>query len=178
MQKNREMRHAQRKRVNLEFAWPTTPFHLVLVEPSIPPNTGNIARLCAATGSTLHLVEPLGFELSEKQLRRAGLDYWDAVKIHIHPDLSTYLKEYHTARKILFSTSGKQSHYQIQYAPGDHLVFGNETVGLPDSLIAQHQADLIANIPIQLDLVRSLNLSNSASIALYEALRQQNPISK
>ena len=172
MQKNREMKHRNRFRESLPFAWPTTPFHLVLVEPSIPPNTGNIARLCAATASTLHLVEPLGFDLSEKQLRRAGLDYWDAVKIHIHPSLSAYLEAYPNARKILFSTSGQQSHYQIKYTLGDHLVFGNETLGLPDPLIAQHPPELIANIPIQLDLVRSLNLSNSASIALYEALRQ------
>ena len=167
------MRHRNRERVSIPFNWPEKAFHIVLVEPSIPPNTGNISRLCAATGSVLHLVGPLGFDVSEKQVRRAGLDYWDAVQIERHESLERYLGQYATARKILFSTSGKQSHFQIRYQEGDHLIFGNETRGLPDALIEQHAPELIANIPIRLDLVRSLNLSNSASIALYEALRQQ-----
>ena len=167
-----KMRHRKRERVPLPFPTVRPPLHIVLVEPSIPPNTGNIARLCAATATILHLVGPLGFDLSEKQLRRAGLDYWDAVEIRVHPHLPDYLQEYAAARKILFSTSGPQAHWDISYRAGDHLVFGNETRGLPDELIAEHPCGLIANIPMRLDLVRSLNLSNSASIALYEALRQ------
>ncbi len=173
MKKNEQMRHATRTRVEVDFRWPDLPFNIVLVEPAIPPNTGNIARLCAATGTILHLVEPLGFELSEKQLRRAGLDYWDSVPLHTWPDFDTFLSQNHTGRKFFFSTAGTQNFFEVEYRPGDYLVFGNETVGLPDGLLERH-ADRVCNIPIQLDHVRSLNLSNCASIVLYEALRQIN----
>ncbi|MCF7817218.1 MAG: tRNA (cytidine(34)-2'-O)-methyltransferase [Kiritimatiellales bacterium] len=173
MKKNEQMRHSERKRVELDFQWPDVPFNIVLVEPSIPPNTGNISRLCAATGSVLHLVEPLGFDLSEKQLRRAGLDYWDSVDLRTYPDLGTFFTQNPGGSKYFFSTAGHQGYSEVAYAPGDYLVFGNETVGLPDALLAEHPAQ-VCNIPIKLDCVRSLNLSNCAAIVLYEALRQNN----
>lgn len=173
MKKNEQMRHSTRQRVELDFTWPSAPFNIVLVEPSIPPNTGNISRLCAATGTVLHLVEPLGFDLSEKQLRRAGLDYWEAVKLHTWPDFDAFLEHNPEGRKHFFSTAGSRSFFEIDYEPGDFFIFGNETVGLPDVLI-EHHRDRVCNIPIRLDAVRSLNLSNCASIVLYEALRQIN----
>jgi tRNA (cytidine/uridine-2'-O-)-methyltransferase len=171
MKKNEQMRHAGRKRIELDFQWPETPLNIVLVEPSIPPNTGNISRLCAATGSVLHLVEPLGFDLSEKRLRRAGLDYWDSVDLRRYPNLETFLEQNPGGNKYFFSTAGHQSYAEVEYAPGDYLVFGNEAVGLPDDLLAAHP-EQVCNIPIKLDSVRSLNLSNCAAIVLYEALRQ------
>ena len=170
---NEAMRHSGRKRVSLDFNWPAQPLHLVLVEPSIPPNTGNIARLSAATGSILHLVEPLGFDLSEKKLRRAGLDYWDAVDIRIHPNFEHFLEQNPTGEKYFFSTGGTKNYTEVTYAPGDYLIFGNETFGLSDALLAQH-AQHLCNIPIRLDHVRSLNLSNCTALVLYEALRQLN----
>jgi tRNA (cytidine/uridine-2'-O-)-methyltransferase len=173
MKKNEQMRYSERKRVELDFQWPGVPFNIVLVEPSIPPNTGNIARLCAATGSALHLVEPLGFDLSEKQLRRAGLDYWESVELHTWPDFDAFLEGNADGRKHLFSTAGKRNFLEADYQPGDYLIFGNETVGLSDELLDRYPEN-ICNIPIRLDSVRSLNLSNCASIALYEALRQIN----
>ena len=174
MKKNEQMRHSARRRIEMDFRWPAVPFNIVLVEPSIPPNTGNIARLCAATGSVLHLVEPLGFDLSEKQLRRAGLDYWASVELHTYPDLDAFLDRNPGGRKFLFSTAGRTSVFDVAFRPGDFLVFGNETVGLPDGLIARHPPEQVCNIPIRLDHVRSLNLSNCASIVLYEALRQNH----
>lgn len=173
MKKNEQMRHSERKRVEMDFAWAEPPFNIVLVEPSIPPNTGNISRLCAATGTVLHLVEPLGFDLSEKQLRRAGLDYWESVKLHQYPNFETFMEQNPNGRKFFFSTAGKKNLYDVEYQPGDYLIFGNETFGLPDALLEQYPDDVL-NIPVQLDCVRSLNLSNCASIALYEALRQIN----
>lgn len=173
MKKNEQMRHSARKRVEMDFTWPDTPFNIVLVEPSIPPNTGNISRLCAATGTSLHLIEPLGFDLSEKQLRRAGLDYWESVDLHTWPDIDTFFEQNPAGRKRMFSTGGKRNFFEVGYQPGDYLIFGNETVGLPDALLELHPED-VCNIPIRLDNVRSLNLSNCASIVLYEALRQIN----
>lgn len=173
MNKNEQMRHSARHRIELDFNWPDPPMNIVLVEPSIPPNTGNIARLCAATGTVLHLVEPLGFDLSEKQLRRAGLDYWENVELRIWPDFDAFMLQNKTGRKHLFTTAGRKSVYDAEYRPGDCLVFGNETLGLPDELLERYPENH-CNIPIRLDHVRSLNLSNCASIALYEALRQIN----
>ena len=174
MKKNEQMRYTDRKRVEMDFSWPELPFHIVLVEPSIPPNTGNISRLCAATGSVLHLVEPLGFDLSEKQLRRAGLDYWDSVQLHTWPDFDTFLQANPAGRKWFFSTGGSTNLFDIPFQPGDYIIFGNETFGLSDELLKQQPSDQVCNIPILLDHVRSLNLSNCASIVLYEALRQQS----
>lgn len=173
MKKNEQMRHSSRKRIELDFMWPATPFNIVLVAPSIPPNTGNISRLCAATGTILHLVEPLGFDLSEKQLRRAGLDYWDSVELHTYTDFDAFLDGNPNGRKLFFSTGGNRNFFDVEFHPGDYLVFGNETVGLPDELLTRH-SNHVCNIPIKLDHVRSLNLSNCASIVLYEALRQIN----
>ncbi len=152
--------------------WPDPPLHIVLVEPLIPPNTGNISRLCAATGTMLHLIEPLGFDISEKQVRRAGLDYWNAVDLRVHPSFEALCSQHPAGRKFLFSTAGKTSLFEAAFQPGDFLVFGKETTGLPDELIRSHPPERVCNIPIQLDSVRSLNLSNCAAIALYEALRQ------
>ena len=173
MKKNENMLHSERKRVEVDFEWPDTPLNIVLLEPSIPPNTGNISRLCAATGSILHLVEPLGFDLSEKQLRRAGLDYWDAVDLRTYPNLDAFFEKNPTGQKYFFSTAGHQNYSEVEYAPGDYMIFGNEATGLPDELLAAHPQQ-VCNIPIQLDHVRSLNLSNCAALVLYEALRQIN----
>jgi len=173
MKKNEQMRHSERKRVELEFQWPQAPFNIVLVEPSIPPNTGNISRLCAATGSRLHLVEPIGFDISEKQVRRAGLDYWDAVDLTTYPDIETFFEQNPDGNKYFFSTAGHQSYSKVDYIPGDYLIFGNEPLGLADDLLEKYP-DQVCNIPIKLDAVRSLNLSNCAAIVLYEALRKIN----
>jgi tRNA (cytidine/uridine-2'-O-)-methyltransferase len=157
----------------LPFGWPARPFSVVLVEPEIPPNTGNIARLCAATGSPLHLVEPLGFQLTDQAMKRAGLDYWPHVDLHRHASWARYLETAAPPRVWLFSTSGRQSLYDVTYQPGDALVFGSETAGLSQDILAAHP-DQVVGIPMQPGKVRSLNLANSVSIALYEALRQQS----
>ncbi len=171
MSSNYQMRHANRERHELPFDWPKEPFHIVLVEPMIPPNTGNIARLCAATGTILHLVGPLGFDISDKQLRRAGLDYWENVNIKNHTNFEEYISKFPTAEKYFFTTSAKKDHANISYQPGSHLIFGNEAKGLSDELIDRYSTKCY-NIPIKLNAVRSLNLSNAASIALYTALRR------
>jgi tRNA (cytidine/uridine-2'-O-)-methyltransferase len=142
----------------------------VLVEPEIPPNTGNIARLCAATGSILHLVGPLGFRLDEKSVRRAGIDYWHLVDVRQHLDLSHFSHAFPGARWRLMSASAPRSYLAAHFQPGDALLFGRESVGLPDDLLAAH-ADSVFAIPT-LGQVRSLNLANAASIVVYEALRQ------
>jgi tRNA (cytidine/uridine-2'-O-)-methyltransferase len=173
MKQNEQMRHSERKRVEMNFQWPDVPFNIVLVEPSIPPNTGNISRLCAATGSRLHLVEPLGFDISERQVRRAGLDYWDSVDLTVYPDFETFLNRNPDGRKFFFSTAGHRNFHDVGFQSGDYFIFGNETFGLSDALL-EKQGENVLNIPIQLDCVRSLNLSNCAAIVLYEALRQIN----
>jgi len=162
-----------RPRTQLPFQWPDPPFNIVLVEPDIPQNTGNIARLCAATGTVLNLVEPLGFQLTDKLVKRAGLDYWDAVTVNRFPNLGTFQEKFSTVRKIFFSTNGSKNYTEAEYQPGDCLIFGSESKGLPLELIEANKED-VCNIPIQLDHVRSLNLANVASIVLYEALRQIN----
>jgi len=134
----------------------------------------NIARLCAATGTTLNLIEPLGFQLTDKLVKRAGLDYWDAVDITRHASFESFLQTKIVHRKsklLLFSTNGTKNYTEAEYRPGDCLVFGSESKGLPLDLLEANPAD-VYNIPIQLDHVRSLNLANAASIVLYEALRQ------
>jgi tRNA (cytidine/uridine-2'-O-)-methyltransferase len=152
------------------------PFHVVLVEPEIPPNTGNIARLCAAARCPLHLVGRLGFRIDEHAVRRAGLDYWPLVEVYQHPDLGaaeSSIAESQAAtspRTWLFSGKSAQSYLEVRYQPGDVLVFGKESVGLPPALLEERAASVVA-IPT-LGPVRSLNLSNAVAIALYEALRQ------
>jgi len=162
-----------RPRTEIPFHWPDQPFNIVLVEPDIPQNTGNIARLCAATGTVLNLVEPLGFQLTDKLVKRAGLDYWDSVDVRKFPNLGKFEEDFSNHRKIYFSTNGSKNYTEADYQPGDCLIFGSESKGLPLELIEAHKEE-VYNIPIQLDHVRSLNLANAASIVLYEALRQIN----
>lgn len=146
------------------------PLGVALVEPEIPPNTGNIARLCAATGCALHLIEPLGFRINDRELKRAGLDYWEHVAITIHSDLETFLKSTASQSRWYFSTRGRMLYTEAAFARGDILVFGKETGGLPKELIeAQPQRSL--RIPMRSDSVRSLNLSTAAGIATYAALQ-------
>ncbi len=147
------------------------PFHIVLVEPEIPPNTGNIARLCGATGTILHLVGPLGFSLDDRYLKRAGLDYWEAVDVRRWESLRELEEAFPKARWWYTSKKAKQTHTDVAYRPGDFLVFGKETSGLPEELLAAH-GDQAIRIPIFSPIVRSLNLSTAAGIVLYEALRQ------
>lgn len=144
--------------------------HIALVEPQIPPNTGNIARLCAVTGTSLHLVEPLGFSLAESEVKRAGLDYWDAVDLWVHQDWSAFRDAVAPERCLYFSTHGERSFWEAPYQEGAVLVFGNEGHGLPPRVRDEH-ADRLYRIPM-LDGARSLNLATSAGIVLYEALRQ------
>lgn len=148
----------------------TEPFHIVLIEPEIPPNTGNIARLCGATCTVLHLVGKLGFSTDDRQLKRAGLDYWSEVEIHYWPDLSALQEAYPDARLVYTSKKAATSHTAFPFQSGDFLVFGKETKGLPDQLINDNP-DTSIRIPI-FGKVRSLNLSTAAGIVLYEALRQ------
>ena len=149
---------------------PCEPFHIVLIEPEIPPNTGNIARLCGATSTVLHLVGKLGFSIDDRQLKRAGLDYWHAVEIHTWPDLTALQSEYPAGRFVYTSKKAAQSYAAFSFQAGDFIVFGKETKGLPDELIETHPATSV-RIPIS-GPVRSLNLSTAAGIVLYEALRQ------
>jgi tRNA (cytidine/uridine-2'-O-)-methyltransferase len=161
----------QRPRAQLSFPWPNPPLEIALVHPEIPPNTGNIARLCAATGTRLHLVEPLGYRITDKELRRAGLDYGDSVEKTIHPNFD-HFHAWLTGRRFhLFTTGGTTSLFEARFSPGDVLVFGRESTGLPLDFLASHP-DRLVNIPQRLDHVRSLNLSTAAGIATFEALRQ------
>ena len=149
------------------------PFHVVLVEPEIPPNTGNIARLCAATRSFLHLVEPLGFSIDAHAVRRAGLDYWHLVNVSTHASYAQARADIDSrgaARHWLFTGKAARSYLDVKFRPGDALVFGKESSGLSEELLSAHRAELIG-IPT-LGPVRSLNIANAVSIALYEALRQ------
>jgi tRNA (cytidine/uridine-2'-O-)-methyltransferase len=152
------------------------PFHIVLIEPEIPPNTGNIARLCGATGTILHLVGKLGFSLEDRYLRRAGLDYWDAVDIRLWDSLDQLSRAFPEGRWWYTSKTAQKSYIDAEFRPGDLLVFGKETQGLPASLLAAH-IDQTIRIPIFSPIVRSLNLSTSAGIVLYEALRQAGCLS-
>lgn len=153
------------------FRWPNPPLQVVLYEPDIPPNTGNIARLCAGVGSPLHLIEPLGFRLTDAALRRAGLDYWEAVEIYRHKNFEEYLAKEKPQRCFYLSTKGTRLYTDVHYQPGDALVFGSETRGLPQPLL-EDNCERVLTIPMRPGQVRSLNLSNSVSIVLYEALRQ------
>ena len=144
--------------------------HIVLYEPEIPQNTGNIARTCAATGSVLHLIKPLGFSLEDKYLKRAGLDYWRMMRYEVHENFEELLEKYPGARMHFLSTKAPRSYTEAIYGPDDFLVFGRETRGLPESLLSRVY-DRCLRIPM-VPGARSLNLSNSVAIVLYEALRQ------
>jgi len=144
--------------------------HVVLYQPEIPPNTGNISRLCAASDSTLHLVKPLGFSLEDKYLKRAGLDYWQFLKLEIHESWQDFYAVYGHNRMFYATTKATQSYHQKSYSEGDFLVFGPETRGLPPEVLSINPESNI-RIPI-LNETRSLNLSSAVAIVLYEALRQ------
>ena len=146
--------------------------HIVFVEPEIPSNTGNIARTCAITDSVLHLVRPLGFNIDEKSVRRAGLDYWPYVKLEIHDSLDDFMKEYEGRRMFLATTKGGQYYTDVCYHDEDMILFGRETAGLSRPFIEAHK-DMAIRIPMSENTrLRSLNLANSANIIAYEALRQ------
>ena len=145
-------------------------FNIVLVHPEIPQNTGNIARTCAATGAVLHLIEPLGFSLEDKYLRRAGLDYWKLMEYHVYPSVEAFLLSHPGAVMHFASTKAPRGYHQAQYHDGDYLVFGCETRGLPENLL-EKVYDRCIRIPMRQE-ARSLNLSNSVAVVLYEALRQ------
>ena len=145
---------------------------IVLVEPEIPQNTGSIARTCAATNSSLHLVGKLGFEISEKSVRRAGLDYWPFVNLTQHTDWQQYLEAAKPQQLWFFSKYGTAEYWDAPFSPTDALVFGSETKGLGRDFLARYEPTKILRIPIWCQGVRSLNLSNAVSIGLYEALRQ------
>lgn len=144
---------------------------IVLVHPQIPPNTGNVARLCAATGLPLHLVRPLGFRITDRDLKRAGLDYWAWVDLHLHDSLEDFLDSTSDRRLCFFSTKASRSYLEAEFREGDSLVFGSETAGLPQDLHREF-GDSFYRIPIFNSHVRSLNLSSAVAIVAYEALRQ------
>jgi tRNA (cytidine/uridine-2'-O-)-methyltransferase len=146
-------------------------FRIAFVEPRIPPNTGNAIRLAAATGCELHLVGPLAFDFSESRVRRAGLDYHDLASVTIHRDIEAAWQAWLPARVFAFTGRANRSYSDVEYAPGDVLMFGTEATGLPDSVLDDHRVTELVRIPM-LPGLRSLNLSNAASIAVYEAWRQ------
>jgi tRNA (cytidine/uridine-2'-O-)-methyltransferase len=156
--------------MKLRMPRPDEPLHVVLVEPEIPQNTGNIARLCAATGSVLHLVGKLGFRTDEKAVRRAGLDYWHLVTVIEHEDFSSCLSQIGCDDPILLTTKSESSYLAAPYRPGGILVFGRETKGLPPEIMARY-ADRLFSIPTVAGTVRSLNLANAVSIVVYRALQ-------
>lgn len=146
--------------------------NIVLVEPEIPQNTGNIARTCAATGASLHLVRPLGFYIDDKKLKRAGLDYWHLLDITYYDDLNDFLEKTKGGEYFLFSTKGTHIHSDAEYPDNCYIIFGKETKGLPEELLMKYPENTV-RIPM-IDEARSLNLSNSVAIAAYEVLRQWN----
>jgi tRNA (cytidine/uridine-2'-O-)-methyltransferase len=145
-------------------------FNIVLVEPEIPQNTGNIARTCAATGASLHLVRPLGFSVDDKYLKRSGLDYWNLLDIYYYDNFEELQEKYKEADFFFASTKASKSYADVNYTPNCFIVFGKETAGLPESLLKKNR-DRCIRIPM-LNKIRSLNLANSAAIIVYEALRQ------
>ena len=145
-------------------------FHIVLLEPEIPQNAGNVVRTAAATGSVLHLVEPLGFSLDEKHLKRAGLDYWDKARIVVHKSVKDFFSSIEGGRVFFFSSKGHRRYDEVSYQDGDYLVFGKESVGIDEALLKEHEDDVL-RIPM-LEGIRCLNLSNAVALVVYEALRQ------
>ncbi len=143
--------------------------HIVLVEPEIPQNTGNIARTCAATGAVLHLIEPLGFEISDRYLKRAGLDYWQYLELYTYPNLPAFFEK-NKGSYYFFTTKGKKNYAQVTYEGEVYLFFGKETRGLPEDLIRENLSRAV-RLPMR-ENIRSLNLSNTVAIAVYEVLRQ------
>ena len=144
---------------------------VVLYQPEIPPNTGNIMRLCANTGCSLHLIEPLGFDLEEKKLRRAGLDYREFAQVQRYPGMEAFLAQHGEGRVFAITTRGARGYQQLAFRPGDAILFGPETRGLPQAMLDEMAADARIRIPMRPES-RSLNLSNAVAVVVYEALRQ------
>lgn len=153
---------------------PDSALHIVLVEPEIPPNTGSIARLCGATDTVLDLVHPLGFQVDDKHLKRAGLDYWPHVRINHWENFETFLGDQDERRLFFLTTKTTRSYTDARFEPGDMLIFGKETKGLPEDILTLY-SDRCLTIPMSNSHIRSLNLAMSAGIVLYEALRQIRP---
>jgi tRNA (cytidine/uridine-2'-O-)-methyltransferase len=149
------------------------PLNIVLIEPEIPNNTGNIGRLALASGSKLHLVKPFGFELTDKKLKRAGLDYWQHISVSIYENQEEFFKVHDQKEMVFFSSHGEKSHWDISYSEDLFLIFGKESVGLPKELLTLENA-VVAKIPLKTSQIRSLNLANAVAIAVYEGLRQLN----
>lgn len=147
------------------------PLNIVLIEPEIPNNTGNIGRLALATGSKLHLVKPFGFEISDKRLKRAGLDYWQHLEVIYYDNIDDFFLKNTKAEMVFLSSHAKQSHWEITFSENMFLVFGKESVGLPKVLIENKESKLF-KIPLYSDSIRSLNLANAVGIVVYEGLRQ------
>lgn len=145
---------------------------VVLYQPEIPPNTGNIARTCALTGTPLHLIRPLGFSIDDKTLKRAGLDYWHLLNLTVHDSLEAFLERYPEGSFYLYTTRATRLYTEVAYEPGSFLIFGKETAGLPEALLARFPDRLLKIPMLNREGVRSLNLSNSVAVAVYEAYRQ------
>jgi tRNA (cytidine/uridine-2'-O-)-methyltransferase len=148
-------------------------FHVVLFQPEIPPNTGNIIRLCANTGAQLHLIEPLGFAMEDRQLRRAGLDYHEFARVQVHRHYADFMQRIAPRRLFAFSTKGRRLYSDVSYQTGDTLMFGPESRGLPPEILSSIAVDHLLRVPM-LENSRSLNLSNTVAVALYEAWRQHD----
>ncbi len=147
-------------------------FNIVLHEPEIPSNTGNIGRTCVATGTHLHLIRPLGFKIDDKKIKRSGMDYWKDLNLTIYDDWDDFLEKNPEARIFYATTKGRNVYSEVEFKDGDFLVFGKESAGIPEEILIKHPNEAI-RIPMDRD-IRSLNLSNSVAIVLYEALRQNN----
>ena len=146
--------------------------HIVLHQPEIPSNTGNIGRTCVATGTDLHLIEPLGFQINEKQLKRAGMDYWQELNVERYINFRGFQEKHKGAKIWLATTKARRLYTDVQFEPDDYIMFGKESAGIPEEILIEHEEDCI-RIPMMND-IRSLNLANSVAIVLYEALRQNN----
>lgn len=144
--------------------------HVVLHEPEIPANTGNIGRTCVATGTSLHLIEPLGFKIDDKSIKRAGMDYWDKLDLHTYVNYEDFCQKNPDAKVWYATTKAKQCYSDVSFGPNDYIMFGKESAGIPEEILVEHE-DSCIRIPMSPD-IRSLNLSNSVAIVLYEALRQ------
>lgn len=146
--------------------------NIVLLEPEIPANTGNIGRTCVATGTKLHLIKPLGFSLDEKQLKRAGMDYWSKLDVTVYTNFEDFLQKNPNAHIYMATTKAEKTYVEAEFEPDCFIMFGKESAGIPEEILVKHKDDCI-RIPM-LDEIRSLNLSNSVAVVLYEALRQNN----
>ncbi|EAR00768.1 tRNA (cytidine(34)-2'-O)-methyltransferase [Maribacter sp. HTCC2170] len=147
------------------------PLNIVLFEPEIPNNTGNIGRLALATGSNLHLVKPFGFELDDKRLKRAGLDYWPHISLFTYENIEEFYKQHNDKNLVYFSSHGEKNHWSIDYKDDMYLIFGKESVGLPKEIL-QNNSDKLYKIPLFSSKIRSLNLANAVGVTIYEGLRQ------